>query len=47
MKEGEGPALKSAARTAEIKAWGNNTERLEGCASYLRRRTIDQNTPFT
>lgn len=39
MKEGEGPALKPAARKAEIKAWGHNTEILEMCGPNLRRMT--------
>lgn len=34
MKEAEGPALKPAARKAEIKARGDNTEILEECGSH-------------
>ncbi len=47
MKEGEGSALKPAARKAEIKAKGDYKGILGVCVSYLRRRTIYQKAPFS
>lgn len=46
MKDGEGPALKPAARKAEIKAQRDNTEILEVCESHLRQITVYHNVPF-